>query len=138
MGKYIRLLVAAFCLRRVPAAACLLPLALVFCLSMTNTRMLTFADSNPLFIDGHVAVAVENNIYGQIIDAANAGETEITVLVPRSGETVSNWPHDGTIAAPMVEFFMKYGLIDHTIAVNIKPDSEVNRQFHIPDNPVLR
>ena len=131
-------LVAAFCLRRVPAAACLLPLVLVFCLSMTNTRMLTFADSNPLFIDGHVAVAVENSIYGQIIDAAKAGETEITVLVPRSGETVSNWPHDGTIAAPMVEFFMKYGLIDHTIAVNIRPDSEVNRQFHIPDNPVLR
>ncbi len=129
---------ASGAIRRWPAAASLLPLAIVFCFTMTNTRMLTFADSNPLFVDGHVAAALENSIYGQIIDAAKAGETEVTVLVPESGETVSNWPHDGTIAEPMVNFFLKFGLIDHEIAVQIVPSAEVNRQFHIPDNPVLR
>ena len=128
----------ACAIRRWPGAAALLPLAVVFCFSMTNTRMLTFADSNPLFIDGHTALAVQNCIYGQIIDAARAGKSEVTVLVPQSGETVSNWPHDGTIAEPMVKFFLKYGLIDHDITVQIVPSAEVNRQFHIPENPVLR
>lgn len=117
--------------RRWPRTALLLPIALLFVYSMTNTRFLTFADSNPLELDGHLAVAVENEIYEGIIAAAEAGETEITIDVPVSGEE-GNWPHDGNIGKPIAEFFLKYGLIDHEILVHTHPSEEFNIRFHIP------
>ena len=101
---------------------------------MTNTRFLTFSDSNPLFIDGHIAVAVENDIYQQVIDAAEEGKTEVTVRVPRSWDPISNWPHDGNVGNPIAQFFLKYGIIDHEINVRIEPSDEVNEQFHIHPN----
>jgi hypothetical protein len=121
----------AAAVRRWPKTALLLPILLLFVYSMTNTRFLTFADSNPLELDGHLAVAVENEIYEGIIAAAEAGETEITVAVPVSGED-GNWPHDGNVGKPMAEFFLKYGLIDHEIIVHTQPDEAFNRAFNIP------
>ena len=84
----------------------LLPILLVFVFTVTNTRFLTFADSNPLFIDGRLAVEIENDIYGKIVDAAEAGETEVTVQVPKSWELMTNWPHNANIGNPMAEFFL--------------------------------
>ncbi len=121
---------AAF-VRRWPKASLLLPVLLLFVYSMTNTRFLTFADSNPLELDGHLAAAVENEIYEGIIAAARAGETEITIDVPVSGEE-GNWPHDGNIGKPMAAFFLKYGLIDHEILVHTHPSEDFNRAFNIP------
>ena len=109
----------------------MLPIVLLFVYSMTNTRFLTFADSNPLELDGHLAAAVENEIYEGIITAAEAGETEITIDVPLSGEE-TNWPHDGNIGNPIAQFFLKYGLIDHEIIVHTHPSEAFNRRFNIP------
>ena len=97
---------------------------------MTNTRFLTFRDSNPLLLDSHVAVAIENEIYESIIIAANAGETEMTVEVIRSNED-GNWPHDGNIGAPIAELFLKYGIIDHEIYVWTDPTEELNLKYGI-------
>ena len=117
--------------RRWPRTALVLPIVLLFVYSMTNTRFLTFADSNPLELDGHLAAAVENEIYEGIITAAEAGETEITIDVPLSGEE-TNWPHDGNIGNPIAQFFLKYGLIDHEILVHTNPSEAFNRRFNIP------
>lgn len=127
----LMLLCFAAAVRRWPKASLLLPVLLLFVYSMTNTRFLTFADSNPLELDGHLAAAVENEIYEGIIAAARAGETEISVDVPVSGEE-GNWPHDGNIGKPMAEFFLKYGLIDHGIIVHTHPSEDFNRRFNIP------
>ncbi len=122
-----------FILYHFPVAERTLPILLIIVYSMTNTRFLTFQDSNPLLLDGHVAVAIENEIYESIILAANAGETEVTIEVIHSNEE-SNWPHDGRIGDPMAEFFLKYGIIDHEIRVHTKPSDEMNKRYHI-DNP---
>ncbi len=121
----------AHLIRRLPKLQLLLPILLVFVFSMINTRFLTFCDSNPLELNGHTAVAVENRIYGSIIEAAEAGETEITIPVPVSGED-GNWPHDGNIGRPIAQFFLKYGLIDHEIMVHVEPSEAFNREFLIP------
>ncbi len=115
---------------RIPRLAVLLPIALIFVSSMTNTRFLTFLDSNPLLLDGHLAVRVENDIYESIIAAAKAGKTEVTVRVPKSNEP-ANWPHDGLIGDPIAQLFLKYGIIDHEIKVWTEPSEEFNREFHI-------
>lgn len=119
-----------FVLQRVQIAIRLLPIFIIFVYSMTNTRFLTFCDSNPLLLDGHVAVAIENEIYESIIEAAKAGETEITVNVIHSNEE-ANWPHDGLIGSPMAEFFLKYGIIDHSVQVYTNPSDEMNEKYHI-------
>ena len=124
------LLAINFILQRVRGAVLLLPIVMIFIYSMTNTRFLTFCDSNPLLLDGHVAVAIENEIYESIIEAAKAGKTEITVDVIHSNEE-ANWPHDGLIGDPMAEFFLKYGIIDHSIRVHINPSDEINEKYHI-------
>ncbi|MBR4473009.1 MAG: hypothetical protein IKS55_05180 [Oscillospiraceae bacterium] len=121
----------AVALRRWPRAALLLPLLLLFVYSVTNTAYLTFADSNPLELDGHQAVAVENRIYESIIDAAEAGETEIWIDVPISGDQ-GNWPHNGNIGKPMGHFFLKYGIIDHEMIVHVHRSEDFNREFLIP------
>ena len=120
-----------FILQRMPFMTRLLPILLVIVCSMTNTRFLTFQDSNPLLLDGHVAVAIENEIYESIIAAANAGETEITVDVIHSAEG-ANWPHDGRIGDPVASFFWKYGIIDHEIRVHTNPSDEMNARYHVP------
>ena len=130
-GMLLMILGFAALVRRFPRTGLLLPILLVFVFSMTNTRFLTFADSNPLDLDGHLAMAVENEIYESIIRAAEAGETEVTVRVPLSGEE-TNWPHDGNVGNPIAQFFLKYGIIDHEITVRIQPSEEFNREFHIP------
>ncbi len=117
-------------LKSVPFLTRILPILLVVVYTMTNTRFLTFRDSNPLLLDSHVAVAIENEIYESIIIAANAGETEMTVEVIRSNED-GNWPHDGRIGEPIAEFFLKYGIIDHYIRVHTKPSDEMNRRYNI-------
>ena len=130
------LMLLAICqiLKRIPVAACLLPIVLVFTCTMINTRFLTFADSNPLFIDGRLAVKIENDIYGKVIEAAEAGETEVTVQVPKSWDLTANWPHNANIGNPIAEFFLKYGLIDHEITVYTEPSEEYNEAFGIhPD-----
>lgn len=120
--------------KRIPGTVLLLPILLVFVFTVTNTRFLTFADSNPLFIDGRLAVEIENDIYGKIVDAAEAGETEVTVQVPKSWELMTNWPHNANIGNPMAEFFLKYGLIDRPITVHTEPSEEYNEVFGIhPD-----
>ena len=127
----LMILSLAYAVRRWRQCALLLPLLLLFVYSMTNTRFLTFADSNPLELDGPLAVRVEKEIYGSIIEAAENGETETTISVPVSGEE-GNWPHNGNIGKPMAHFFLKYGLIDHEIYVHARPDEEFNRKFLIP------
>ena len=127
----ILLLVGNHILRRVPAGDLTLPIAIVVTCTMINTRFLTFADSNPLFVDGHVAVAVENEIYDQVIRAAEEGETEVTVRVPRSWDPTANWPHNENIGNPIAQFFLKYGIIDHEINVKTEPSDAFNEEFHI-------
>lgn len=113
---------------RFPSLARLLPILLILVYSMTNTIYRTFLDSNPLLIDGHVAVAIENEIYESIITAAKAGETEICVDVIRSNEG-GNWPHDGKIGEPMAFLFYKYGIIDHEIHVYTHPSDDMNERY---------
>ena len=118
-------------LQGIPFLVRLLPILLIIVYSMINTRFLTFQDSNPLLLDGHVAVAIENEIYQSIIEAAKAGETEITVNVIHSSEG-ANWPHDPRVADPIAKLFHKYGIIDHEILVHTQPSDAMNRKYHIP------
>ncbi len=119
-----------FILQHFPLAVRLLPVLLVLVYSMINTRFLTFQDSNPLQIDGHVAVAIENEIYETIIEKAKEGKKEITVRVIHSSED-GNWPHNGNIGDPIAQLFLKYGIIDHEIRVHTKPSDEMNSEYGI-------
>ena len=63
--------------------------------------------------------------------AAEAGETEIWIDVPISGDQ-GNWPHNGNIGKPMGYFFLKYGIIDHEMIVHVHRSEDFNREFLIP------
>ena len=123
------LCIAAF-LQQAPQLAVLLPIALLFVFSMTNTRYRTFADTNSVNIHGQAAVALEDEIYQSIITAAEEGRWDVGVRVPKYNEE-SNWPHDGNIGAPIAELFLKYGIIDHEIYVWTDPTEELNLKYGI-------
>ncbi len=120
-----------FILKRIPFLSRLLPILLIAVYSFTNTRYLTFQDSNPLLLDGHVAVAIENEIYESIIEAGKAGETEIWVDVIHSSEP-GNWPHDGKIGDPIAKFFLKFGIVDHEMRVHTNASDEMNERYLVP------
>ena len=117
-------------LEMLPWAGMLLPVALILMFGITNTRFLTFADSNQLEMNGHAAVRLENEIYESIIAATERGEKEIWVPVPKSN-LASNWPHIGNVGSLMTEFFYKYGIIDQPIKVHIVPSEEINERYDI-------
>lgn len=123
------LCIAAF-LQQLPRLAVLLPIALLFVFSMTDTRYRTFADTNSVNIHGQAAVALEDEIYQSIITAAEEGRWDVGVRVPKYNEE-SNWPHDGNIGAPIAELFLKYGIIDHEIYVWTDPTEELNLKYGI-------
>lgn len=125
----ILLCIAAF-LQQAPRLAVLLPIALLFVFSMTDTRYRTFADTNSVNIHGQAAVALEDEIYQSIITAAEEGKWDVGVRVPKYNED-SNWPHDGNIGAPIAELFLKYGIIDHEIYVWTDPTEELNLKYGI-------
>ncbi len=115
----------------IPFLARLLPVLLIAVYSFTNTRYLTFQDSNPLLVDGHVAVAIENEIYEAVIEAGKAGETEIWVDVIHTSED-GNWPFDGKVCDPIAKFFLKFGIVDHEMRVHVHASDEMNEKYHIP------
>ena len=123
------LCIVAF-LQQAPRLAVLLPIALLFVFSMTDTRYRTFADTNSVNIHGQAAVALEDEIYQSIITAAEEGKWDVGVRVPKYNEE-SNWPHDGNIGAPIAELFLKYGIIDHEIYVWTDPTEELNLKYGI-------
>ena len=123
------LCIVAF-LQQAPRLAVLLPIALLFVFSMTDTRYRTFADTNSVNIHGQAAVALEDEIYQSIITAAEEGKWDVGVRVPKYNED-SNWPHDGNIGAPIAELFLKYGIIDHEIYVWTDPTEELNLKYGI-------
>lgn len=120
-----------FILNRIPFLVRLLPILLIFIYSVTNTRYLTFRDSNPMLLDGHVAVAIENEIYESIIEAGKAGETEIWVDVIHSAED-GNWPFDGKVCDPIAKFFLKFGIVDHEMRVHVHASDEMNERYLVP------
>ncbi len=108
----------------------LLPVALLVMFGFTNTRFLTFADSNPLNMNGNAAKKMQNEIYESIITAANNGESEIYVPAPMSNQP-GNWPHINNVGNLMAEYFLKYGIIDRKIDAWIVPSEEINTRYGI-------
>ena len=107
----------------------LLPLAVLVSFSLTNTDVRTFADSNPMQLNGKLVAAVENDICEQILTAARAGEESVTVEVLRSGDLSANWPHNPYIGNVFASIFLKFGLIDRPITVVSVPSEALNARY---------
>ena len=120
----------AFLFKRLPKLSVFLPVFLLLVFSVSCSWERTYADSNPVNINGHAAVALENEIYESIIRAAEEGRGDVGVPVPKYNES-GNWPHDGNIGAPIAQMFLKYGIIDHDIFVWIDPSEEINAKYGI-------
>ena len=123
------LLTAAQLVRLFPRLAVLLPLAVLVSFSLTNTDVRTFADSNPMQLNGKLVAAVENDICEQILTAARAGEESVTVEVLRSGDLSANWPHNPYIGNVFASIFLKFGLIDRPITVVSVPSEALNARY---------
>ena len=126
------ILCAAQLLRQASRLALLLPLVLIVVLSMTNTEGRTFADSNPMDLNGILLQEIENDIGEQILAAARGGRDEVSVEVLRSADDWANWPHNPAIGNAFSSIFLKFGLIGRPVSVTVVPSDAYNARFGVP------
>lgn len=109
--------------------ACL-PLLLVLVLSVTNTGLRTFMESNDLYAPARVCTALGNDLVEQIVEADRAGKTEVTVHVVDSGSE-DNWPQTLYMGPRVAASLYKHGLTEKLMTVRIVPDRAVNERLQV-------
>ncbi len=128
----LMLLTAAELLRRFPQLAALLPVVLVVSLSMTNSAGRTYADANPMGLNGRLVAVIENEMEAQIRAAVAAGEETCTVEVLRSDDDWANWPQNDYVGDALAACLYKYGLIERLIPVEAVPSDAYNLRYGVP------
>lgn len=126
---FIVMLCICLIVRKFALLELLLPVAIIFTYTMTNTDGHTFKDINELAINGHLALEIQEDICQQILTGAESGAEEITVYVVKTNDGWSNWPHSLSLGDEYAKIFYKYGLIDRPVKVTVVPSYEFNEKY---------
>lgn len=118
-----------FILKKLTVLQNLLPLLLIFSLSVTSTGDRTFAESNAFEINSHTALAIQNDIENQIISAAEEDRDDMTLYLIRTGDWYANWPQASDTGDILKRIFLKFGLIDKDINITPCMSEEFNAKF---------
>ena len=118
-----------FILKNIKIGVIFLPLVLICVFSMANTSARTFKDSNAFSVQAQTAVAIQNDVCQQIIDACEAGQDEVTLHMIKCADEWSNWPHTYYSADILQDILYKFGLIDRKMAINPVASLEYNAKF---------
>ena len=109
-----------------------LPLILMILFSETNTVYRTFLESNDMQMPAEICTALNEDIIEQIVAAEKLGEYQVNVNVFVNG-TGDNWPHTTYMGGRVATSLYKHGVTGTLMDVQIVPDPEVNKRFHIPE-----
>ena len=75
-------------------------------------------------------VAIDNYLIQQIKNAANRGEKEMTLIVPK-GDDNDNWPHPNYMGGNILKTLKAHGIIVCDMRIKIKADSKLNEKYKL-------
>ena len=117
--------------RRHAAVVRAIPIAVFIVLIATVNPNRGFLDSTPYGVPARVCDEVDHDILGQILAADQAGVDTMTLYVPVSGAE-DNWPHPYFLKNRLRNTLYRHGIITRTFDIQVVPDAEMNRKYHLP------
>ena len=81
--------------------------------------------------------AISHDILAQLMLAEQAGEKRVTLHVP-VGNAQTNWPHDRFLKDVLNNTLMRHGVLTYPLEIEIQPDPEMNRKYHLTDEGAAR
>lgn len=81
--------------------------------------------------------AISHDILAQLLAAEQAGEERVTLHVP-VGNAETNWPHDRFLKDVLNNTLTRHGVLMYPLEIEIQPDPEMNRKYHLTDEGVAR
>lgn len=90
----------------------------------------TFAQSNVLGTPAAVCLETNRTFMRQILEADQAGLTEMTLRVPRCG-TADNWPYTFHMGGRMVTALKSHDMIDHIEVIHVEAIDDYDAEFGI-------
>ena len=81
--------------------------------------------------------AIDHDILAQLVAAEQAGEEQVTLHVP-VGNAQTNWPHDRFLKDVLNNTLTRHGVLAYPLEIEIQPDLEMNRKYHLTDEGAAR
>jgi hypothetical protein len=120
-------------LRHLPGTRIVIPLCLIVLALECNTAHITYRNSMYFDLPANVCYQVDNDILQQLQSAAEAGESETVLYVPKFN-TDKNWPiSTGKSSRKRIPaHLLKMGILQNRVEVTkIIPTEDKNKEFHI-------
>ena len=124
--------IVLYALKENPKAGILIPLALCVSASLCNTWGNTYKESNMCEnTNAIITAAVTRDVYDQIMEAQEQGNTSVEVKVPVFGSE-DNWPVAYYMGTVIPKTLYEHGQLATLIEVTIVPDMERNELLGVP------
>lgn len=120
-------------LRHLPGTRIVIPLCLIVLALECDTADITYRNSMYFDLPANVCYQVDNDILQQLQSAAEAGESETVLYVPKFN-TDKNWPiSTGKSSRKRIPaHLLKMGILRNRVEVTkIIPTEDKNKEFHI-------
>lgn len=123
-------LCGVYIMKRLPWVKLPVPLLILVLVTMVNTPLATFAESNMIYTDHEKVAEMSRDVMEQIIAADRAGEREATIYVSKTGSS-DNWPQATYMGPRISATLYKHGLISEQMQLTIVPSEEFNEKYGI-------
>ena len=129
-GLVLLMFLVVYILEKLPKAVVLMPLLVCIMLTFVNTNLHTFKESNYFNVSGKLCMDISRDLVNQVIEANQAGKTEIELEVSMSGHD-ANWPQSYAMGESMAIALYKHGVISRPMKIKIVPSTEYNDKYLI-------
>lgn len=120
----------AYIFQKQPKILTVLPLLCFIVGIFTLNTDKHFRESNMRNIAPYKCVNVDNDLINQIVTADKNGKTEMQLVVPK-GDNRDNWPHPKYMGGNISRTLYSHGIISKNIKISVKPDENMNRNYHL-------
>ena len=114
---------AAYLLRKLPVLFLAVPLVCFITLTIVTNGLRIFAESNMKKLPGREVLAIDRDLVRQIVEASEAGMTEMNLYVPQ-WDSEDNWPHATYLGTRMAKTLYRHGMTNHLMTITVVPDAD--------------
>ncbi len=122
---------AAYILKNADKSILILPFIMFVILYSTLSGTHVFKENISRSVSPEKAIAVDNYILEQVLDAASEGKEQVTIKVPWNSSREDNWPHPEWLGKRISKTLQTHGLIDYNIIIDIEVDPSLNDRFNL-------
>lgn len=120
----------AYILKNCPKVTYVLPIFLLYFTMQASVGVGSYSENTMGHVTPKICYQIDNEIIQQVKDADQAGQSEMTLLVPK-GDNKDNWPHPMYMGGNLSRTLHKHGIISKPMKITIQPDPSINEKYHI-------